>query len=85
MYIGERRTTRQNDGVIGVLLGEATDSGVPIQEVYKGAPADIAGIQADDEILAVGNIELSEIEYPTDIHSGIYSAKETWLDHPLNY
>ena len=59
------REQRYQDGVIGVLLGEVTNTGVPIQEVYAGAPADIAGIQADDEILSVGNIELSDIDNPT--------------------
>ncbi|MXZ56287.1 MAG: PDZ domain-containing protein [Gammaproteobacteria bacterium] len=76
VYIGERRTTRQNDGVIGVLLGEATDSGVPIQEVYEGAPADIAGIQADDEILAVGDIELAEIDNPTAFTAAFFALKK---------
>ena len=76
VYIGERRTTRQNDGVIGVLLGDATDSGVPIQEVYEGAPADIAGIQADDEILAVGDVELSEIDNPTAFTAAFIALKK---------
>lgn len=76
VYIGERRTSSQNDGVIGVLLGEATDVGVPIQEVYEGAPADIAGIQADDEILAVENIELSEIVNPTAFTAAFIALKK---------
>lgn len=76
VHIGEFRTTSQNDGVIGVLLGEATDYGVPIQEVYEGAPADIAGIQADDEILAVGEIELSEIDNPTAFTAAFIALKK---------
>lgn len=76
VHIGEFRTTGRNDGVIGVLFGEATDYGVPIQEVYEGAPADIAGIQADDEILAVGEVELSEIDNPTAFTAAFIALKK---------
>ena len=70
------RAQRHQDGVIGVLLSEATDTGVPIQEVYTGAPADIAGIQADDEILAVGNIELSDLDNPAAFAGAFIGLKQ---------
>ena len=76
IYVGDRRTINQNDGVIGVLLGEATKSGVPIQEVYEGAPADIAGLQADDSILEVGSVKLSEIDNPAAFTADFIALKK---------
>ncbi|MXW06586.1 MAG: PDZ domain-containing protein [Gammaproteobacteria bacterium] len=77
-YINDPRAKIQQyqDGVIGVLLGEATDTGVPIQEVYEATPADIAGIQADDEILAIGKIELADLDNPTAFAGAFLSLKQ---------
>ena len=70
------RVQQYQDGVIGVLLSEATDTGVPIQEVYAGAPADIAGIQADDEILSVGGVELSDVDNPAAFTGAFIALKQ---------
>ncbi len=77
-YINDPRSRIQQyqDGVIGVLLGEATDTGIPIQEVFEGTPADIAGIQTDDEIVAVGRIELSDLDHPTAFIDSFIALKQ---------
>ncbi|MYD46195.1 MAG: PDZ domain-containing protein [Gammaproteobacteria bacterium] len=77
-YFNDRRAIEQRyqSGVIGVFLGEATDAGVPIREVYEGAPADIAGIQADDEILAIGKIELSKLDNPKAFTAAFTALKQ---------
>ena len=78
IYYNDPRSREQqyHDGVIGVLMSAATDTGVPIQEVYAGAPADIAGIQADDEILSVGKIELSDIDNPAAFTGAFIALKQ---------
>ena len=83
VYIGERSLTQQNEGVIGVLLDKATDTGVPIREVYDGAPADIAGIQADDVVLSVGKLDVTELDNPTETTAALIALKRPGSIIPL--
>lgn len=71
-----RSLTEQSGGVIGVSLGKATDTGVPVLEVIEGAPASIAGIQADDVIVKVGSLAMSDLDHPTEVTTGLLALKE---------
>ena len=49
---------RGDRAVVGVLLGEATEEGIRIDEVTPGGPADRAGLRAGDYIVGIEDVEL---------------------------
>ena len=55
-----------NDGVIGVALGDAERNGVLIKGVMETAPAYLAGVEAGDIILRIDDIDISDLEHPTE-------------------
>lgn len=55
-----------NAGVIGVALGDAESSGVLIKGVMETAPAYLAGVEAGDVILRIDDIDIADLEHPTE-------------------
>ena len=72
------RTSRdwedETKGFIGVHLGQVTDSGIPIAKVVEGAPANIAGIEANDVIFKVGDVDVSTLDDPAQSFSELVKS-----------
>lgn len=61
-------------GGIGSIINERKGK-TCIAEPYEGLPADLAGLKAGDEILAIDDIRIEDIEKPTDKLKGLPNTK----------
>ena len=70
--------------VIGVVLGNANDEGVEVLGVSPAGPAERAGIQQGDVIVAFGNRKLSAVDESGDAMRGLNIAlKDLKADEPV--
>lgn len=59
------RTDAPRRAMLGVSIGEADKDGVEVLSVTPGGPAEKAGLQAGDRIMAIRDVDLLKAEQPT--------------------
>ena len=70
--------------VLGVILGDSSDVGIEVIGVSPDGPAERAGIQKDDVIIAVGGRVLASTDESGDVRKGINIAlKDVKADEPV--
>jgi C-terminal processing protease CtpA/Prc len=76
--------SRVSRPVIGVVLGDADDVGIKVLGVSPDGPAEQAGIEPGDVIIAMGGRVLGAIDEEGDARSGLNIAlKEIKADEPV--
>ena len=65
----------QDDGVIGVMLENAADSGVLIKGVMDTAPAYLAGVEAGDVISSIDDVDLLSLDDPVQSAVEVITSK----------
>lgn len=76
--------TTTNRPVIGVILGDADDVGIKVLGVSPDGPAEQAGIEAGDVIVAMGGRVLAAMDEEGNVRSGLNVAlKEIKADEPV--
>lgn len=80
MFVTEDGTQRRfiisggDRPVIGAVLGDKTDVGVEILSISPNGPAEKAGLQAGDVIVAVGGRVLASVDDSGDVKNGLAIA-----------
>ena len=70
--------------VIGVILGDANETGVEVLGVSPDGPSERAGIKQGDVIIAVGGRAINDIEEIDDARDGLRIAmRDVEADEPL--
>ncbi len=64
-----------NDGVIGVMLENASDNGVLIKGVMDTAPAYLAGVKAGDVISSIDDVDLLNLADPVQSAVDVITSK----------
>lgn len=73
----QREIEELNESVIGVYLQNDPDTGgVLITRVTEGAPADLAGIESGDIIVAIDDVEVLDKDDPYETTASIINAKK---------